>query len=227
MHRIILSGEYLELIESLASLECSIALLTAENPLLPHPVRFHADLQFLRLSDKKAFVLKNSDISIDNYSIYKSKESPSDKYPRDCLLNCLIIGDKAFGNAKALDEYLLEYLKNSNFEFINVKQGYAKCSTLVVDEKHAITADCSIYKALTENDIDVLKIENGNILLPGYDYGFIGGASGKLGNSIIFTGSIKTHPQGSEIARYIKSCGLEIIELNQGKLIDIGGIIEL
>lgn len=226
MHKIILSGQFPEIINKLKTdgFDC---ILTQPNPVLPFPVRFHADLQFLKIENKKAFILKNSDFSLDNYTLYKTKENPDIKYPKDCLLNCLITSNKVFGNINALDHNLLDYFKKNNFELIHVNQGYAKCSTLLIDESHAITADSSICKALRENNIDVLKIEQGHIVLTGYDYGFIGGASAKIGDKVIFTGSLKTHPQGTEIENYIKSRHLKILELTASSLIDIGGIIKL
>ena len=57
---------------------------------------------------------------------------------------------------------------------IHVKQGYTRCSLLPVDDQSFITSDTGIAKTLADYDTDVLLIRPGHILLPGFDYGFIG-----------------------------------------------------
>ena len=79
-----------------------------------------------------------------------------------------------FGKESNASRYIINYAKQSGKRFVNVNQGYSKCSVAKVSEKAAITADSSLYKAMTEQGIDVLLISQGNITLKGYDCGFIG-----------------------------------------------------
>ena len=60
-----------------------------------------------------------------------------------------------------------------------VKQGYAKCSTVLVNEQACITADTSIAAAVKQCGLDVLQIRPGFVELPGYPYGFLGGGKRK------------------------------------------------
>ncbi|MFI3325535.1 MAG: hypothetical protein R3Y35_05105 [Clostridia bacterium] len=226
MYKVMVSSEFPQIINSLQN-KGYVCIKIQANPFLPYPVRFHSDLQFLKIDSNKAFVLKNNCLDLEEYNLLKTYENPGDKYPNDCLLNCLILGKKVFGNKNAIDKNLLHYFQKNNFDFIHVNQGYAKCSTCIIDKSHCITADPCIYNALTENNINVLKINEGYIDLKGYDYGFIGGSSGKIGDKIIFTGSLKTHPQGEIIKNYIENLNYQIIELTNNRLIDIGTIIEL
>ena len=136
-----------------------------------------------------------------------------------------------------------------NIEIIDVPQGYTKCNTLIVDEYSIITSDVGIYNAcygrprITDVDasakfdknylsgasvpqLEVLLIEKGHIILQGFDYGFIGGTSGRVGDTIIFNGDITQHPDYEKIAAFIESRGLKIKYFAEYPLEDIGSIIE-
>src|SRR5690606_21807117 len=120
------------------------------------------------------------------------------------------------------------YLKKENLEFVDVKQGYSKCSMAVIDERAIITADYPIYKELSKRGIDVLLIQPGHIVLEGYSYGFIGGATGNLSKDVIMiSGSMKEHPDKLKIENFIKRYNKEIYWLSHEKIIDIGTIITL
>jgi hypothetical protein len=64
-----------------------------------------------------------------------------------------------------------------NFNIIDVKQGYTKCSVLPVSNNAFITDDISIYNQCVSFGIDVLYVGKGDVSLPGYNYGFIGGCA--------------------------------------------------
>ncbi len=92
-------------------------------------------------------------------------------------LNCLYISGKLYGREEAIDVSVKKITAMKNgIEIVDVKQGYTRCSTAVIGKNSAITADSTIYNALTKNGIDVLKIDSGSVRLDGYGYGFIGGA---------------------------------------------------
>lgn len=48
------------------------------------------------------------------------------------------------------------------------------------------------------------------VILEGQPYGFLGGASGKVGNTIIFNGDITRHSDYEAIREFIESRGLDI-----------------
>ena len=72
--------------------------------------------------------------------------------------------------------------------------------------------------------LDVLLIRPGYIILKGFDYGFIGGTCGRIGDEIIFNGDISAHPDYDAIQAFIKSRGLDIKYFDY-PLEDIGSII--
>jgi hypothetical protein len=108
---------------------------------------------------------------------------------------------------------------------LHVNQGYTKCSCVVVDGSAVITSDEGIYSALRDAEgIDVLKVRPGYVTLPGFEYGFLGGASGRAGNTVLFNGGLDTHPDGDEVRRFILDRGLEVFEVRGRELADIGTI---
>ena len=54
---------------------------------------------------------------------------------------------------------------------------------------------------------------------------FIGGCSGRTDDAVIFTGKLESHPDGAQMRSFIRSRNLQIVELADGPLIDIGGMI--
>jgi hypothetical protein len=97
-----------------------------------------------------------------------------------------------------------------------------------VDNRSFITADAGLASALESQGAVVLKIKPGSILLPGFDYGFIGGCSGRIGNTIFFFGNIKMHSDYSGIKDYIMQHNSKIeILCDNMPLTDIGGFVEV
>ena len=146
-------------------------------------------------------------------------------YPDDIRLNFAIMGKRIFGNIKYCDSKILQRLKD--YEIYNCKQGYCKCSCLVIDENALITDDKSIYNVATANGVDCLLISKGDVVLPGHEYGFIGGASGKISkDEILFFGDITKHRDYKKIADFIEKHGCKMISLDF-PLTDFGGMIPL
>ena len=129
------------------------------------------------------------------------KTSLSSHYPNDIAYNVLIYKNLAFGKKNYIDTVVLNELEKRNISVINVNQGYAKCSCTVCDDG-VITADDSIYDALIKNDVRALKITPGHVKLSGYDYGFIGGASGIVLEKLTFFGDISKHPDFLKIKAF-------------------------
>ena len=80
---------------------------------------------------------------------------------------------------------------------------------------------------MREHGCDVLLIQPGHIDLPGYDYGFIGGASFVYENKVIFFGNIEGHPDYTEIRDFIDEAGYEMIYEKNTQLTDLGGAVVL
>lgn len=145
-------------------------------------------------------------------------------YPEYLAYNGVFLDRYFIHNLKYTSPVLLKEAEYMGLELVNVNQGYTKCSCVVVDGRSIITADEGIANKLLDIDIDVLKIETGHVLLDGFDYGFIGGASGRVGDRIVFNGDLNTHPNHEMIREFILNKGLEIIDFKGLELYDIGTI---
>lgn len=201
--------------------------------LLPKPCASHPDMLLCHMGGETIVAGSASlhqALTALGMNAQLAETLPRAPYPHDILLNCLILGDKLFANLKYTAPEILAFTKLKRFTTVSVAQGYARCSVCIVDENSMITADVSIQKAAKEQGIDVLLIQPGFITLPGYDYGFVGGCCGQIGQKhIAFCGNLNTHPDGETICRFLKSKNIKITELPSpdGKLWDIGGIVPL
>ena len=91
-----------------------------------------------------------------------------------------------------------------------------------------ITSDDGIYLSCLKNNVPVLKICQGHIRLDGYDYGFIGGASGQISdNTIFFAGDITVHPDFEKISEFLKFNNIKFLSVPKVPLVDVGSVIEL
>jgi hypothetical protein len=115
-------------------------------------------------------------INIRGINIVKGMKDPGKAYPLDAAYNVCVLGKYAIHNFEHTDKMLIEYLKKE-YELIHIRQAYSKCLISPVTENFVITQDKGIAKALEKKNIDVLLIEEKEILLDGYPWGFIGGAS--------------------------------------------------
>ena len=151
-------------------------------------------------------------------------EKIGETYPKDVPYNCACTGKYFIHNLKYTDEVLLAKAKELGMTFINVKQGYTKCNTVIVNQDAIITSDMGIYNGCKEQ-MKVLLISPGQVLLPGMNTGFLGGASGRIGREIIFNGDLSQHKDFQAIVDFIQSEGLKAVWFEGCPLTDIGTII--
>lgn len=188
-----------------------------------HPVNFNTLVIAPNVYDYYKERLKNKAINI-----IKGEKRLNYKYPDNIPYNVGRISNLAIHNFQYTDEALKHYLKQENLQFINVKQGYSKCSLCLVNNSVGITSDYPIYKKLTNLGFEILLIEPGSISLQLQEYGFIGGTNGSLSKEeSIFAGSLKEHPNEEEILKIFKKNNVELKFLSNKKLMDIGTIITL
>lgn len=187
---------------------------------LAEPVSKHADMLLGSIDGR--LVLTRSYYE-DNKKIFTgtdpllTDERHGEKYPADILLNFIDTKNAVIGYGKALTRLI-------NKPVINVKQGYARCSTLICRD-FAVSADVGILSALSSLGYDTLQIKPGYIDLPGYDFGFIGGASFADENTVYFFGSLAYHPDGEKIRAFIEKRNVNMIELSDDPLTDYGGAV--
>lgn len=151
----------------------------------------------------------------------------SPAYPGDIAYNAACTGKYLIHNLRYTAPGILQYAEKAGMVLIDVKQGYAKCSTVIVDEDSIITYDRGIAKACSSAGVDVLAIRPGHVLLPGFDTGFIGGASGRIDDTICFNGDLSAHPDSRDITDFISERGLRIRSFREWPLTDIGSIFSL
>jgi len=169
------------------------------------PISMHPDIYMCKLKDKIFFG--------EEYLL-------SSEYPNDVLYNAACVGEYI-----VCSKYTSPMLINeSALKPLIVPQGYVKCNLVVLDDTHVITEDVGIGKALEGSGIDCLVINPHEVKLTGYPYGFIGGASGRIGNEIVFNGDITKHSDFGKIKEYIECIGLSIKSFDY-PLEDIGSII--
>lgn len=204
-------------------------LLVPKNNLLYYSVCGHPDMLIHILDKLNILVNKDMDsffiytLKSLGYNVFLSENSIKSKYPYDILLNGVQIGNNFLHNLKYTDPKLLTFLEQKNF--LDVKQGYSKCSTAIISDTAAITSDIKIYESLKSVNIDVLLIPPKHIELPGLDYGFIGGTCGLLDSATIaFFGSLKKYKYGKEVLSFLIKHDVKPIFLSDDHLIDRGSL---
>lgn len=226
------SSECADVIEALNG--AHIGTLNIEPcSILPRGIASHADLQLLHLGNNKVAFSSLADSSqemlrLSGFETYDANSLGSE-YPNDCKLNSAIFGKYILLNEKAAAPILLQYVEENNLTVIHTRQGYANCSVLIAAKDAIITADEGIADALNDYDIDVLKINPGNIFLPGYDTGFIGGVGGMIEKGIMGTaGSLSClKNDGDNIISFLRNRNIYCENLGKKELRDIGGILPL
>ena len=221
-----------EITENLESLNITPVKLSGLD-IFDTPVRNHPDMLCFHVGDNKWIFYKSvydknkreiDELSLD---IILADNPKSGKYPDNIALNAAYLDKYILCAEKHTDKLIFEHCEEEK-TVLNIKQGYAKCSVCIVDEKSVITSDMSIYKTCIQNGIDVLLIRCGYIDLCGYDYGFIGGCSGLIDkNMLAFTGDITKHPDYDGIKEFCDSKNVEIISLSKKKLYDYGSLIPI
>ena len=201
-----------------------IVLLPPFDALCP-PVSTHADMLICYV-ESSMFIHKDYPLDMSAFAnITRIDEPISQKYPNDVLMNIAIVGKNVFANTNHASKTILEHLKTNGYSICHISQGYAHCSTCIVSDNAIITADDIIAREAVRIGIDTLKISSGHVSLPPYEYGFIGGATGVTEDAVYFCGSLSYHPDGAKIQEFIKAHRKEVLELIDGPLMDVGGIL--
>jgi len=195
----------------------------------PDTVLFYLDGEIITTADycdDAPYIFSDIREFCPNIRINFTADERSAKYPDDCIMNALTIGNKIFCKSDSISKAIIEMAKLLGYEIHHTNQGYPACSVLAFGN-NAITADRGIGAVLEKNGVCVTYITEGGISLPPHEYGFIGGASGVVGNKVYFFGDIMKHTDGDIICKVIKNAGFIPISLSDEALSDFGGIIPL
>lgn len=230
MKKVYLSkGAHRALTTYLTRLGCHVETVDHANATY-YPVSTHPDIFMCRLG-----VWENPDIFRGNIRNLR----PS--YPGNIIYNAVCTGKYFIHNLKYTDPQLLSAAgkwKSSRcgsageLITVDVPQGYTRCCCLPVDDTSFITSDNGIARALSAAGADVLTIEQGHILLPDFDYGFIGGCAGHIlipgsRRAILFNGDVASHPDGKKILSFIRQRNITTVYFHEYPLTDIGSILAL
>lgn len=203
------------------------------EPVSTHPDLFMCKIEFSNINNNSSFF--NGDI-----------KKLGSTYLDEAIYNACATGKYFVHNLKISDSEILDWAEQNELEFVDVPQGYTRCNLLPVGPSNFITSDRGIFKALSKAGADVLLISNKNIVLKGYDYGFLAGCAGIIsanknfvhlpscyGSSlvksaeytVIFNGDLSAHQDFKEIIDYINNCRLNALWVRGKKLADIGSIL--
>ena len=211
-----MGGEYFRMLREPLEGRGIRCIALPPNPALDPRIAFHADLSLLHLGGEN--FVGAEELSFDSDFPVISKVPT---HTNDCALNVCIVGDYAI----ACPEYASVLPEEK--KLIAVRQRYARCSVCIIDEHSIITADPGIARACGDL-LDVLLIAPGYIELPGFDYGFIGGASFKLSKyQLAFTGLLDEHPDKKRIERFLQDRGVRPVYLTEENCFDCGSAVLL
>ncbi|MBR6635631.1 MAG: hypothetical protein IKL41_08420 [Clostridia bacterium] len=223
----VVSPQYPQVISALKELDVIPITVTSCESVL-YPLRNHTDMLFAYLGSGTFAVEQSQTVLLNDLDcmglrcLSESIELKPD-YPFDIPLNNCIIGQYFICKSANTPEILKQ-----GKTVIDVKQGYAKCSCVPVDENSLITDDFSIYNAAINFGLDALFVRKCSVQLDGFDTGFIGGCCGKLSKDMLaFFGDITKHPDYAQINSFLRERNVYPQGLFDGELIDIGSVIPI
>ncbi|WP_399387495.1 DUF6873 family GME fold protein [Thermoanaerobacterium sp. CMT5567-10] len=230
---VVVDGRQMEIAYTLNGLGIKV-IMTKKHNSLYEAISFHPDIILHNAGDghiiiapgvNKHFVDRLKDLNLD---VKFGQTMLSRNYPGNIAYNVARLGDYAFHNLKYTDPILRRMLEEKGVKFIHVNQGYTKCNIAIVDEYSFITSDAGIFKTAVKKGFDCLLIEQGDIKLYGFEYGFIGGASGLIDKDVFcVAGDLRFHRNYLKIIDFLKYKNKEVLFLTSGEVKDIGSIIPL
>lgn len=228
MATIVMSDAYPPFCNALRQLGHTV-IPTDTVSILPKPEQCHADLQVLKIEDK-LFALSECANLRERLAAYQPTivSGVGKNYPHNIVLNFLYHNSRIYGRTDCMAAALTQFCKKRRMTPVFMKQGYARCTTLVLNDSAAVTADDGVYQTLTRNGAEVLKIQGDGIRLDGYDKGFIGGASCVIANTVYFFGNAAVLKDYSQITGFCGKYGFSVQNICPGiPLTDIGGAVVL
>ncbi len=197
---------------------------------LAQPVASHPDMLIFPFRDRlfchRAYYATaktkiNTILNASGLSLCLTDDMVSTTYPTDVRLNLVDLDGRILGKADAISKKVKEYAAQNQIPIVPVKQGYTKCSSVVL-KRALITADKGIAYAAQSEGADVLLISPGGVMLPGYSHGFLGGACGIYRNTVFFCGNLDLHPEAAYIRSFCKGHGYNVVSLSEEPLLDAG-----
>lgn len=193
----------------------------------------HPDILLHIIDDKNIIVHKDTEpkfikqLEELSLNVILSSLQLGSSYPLNIILNGVSTPNFFIHYLKYTDSTLLNFVSGRK-KLINVKQGYTKCSTAIVNSNAIMTSDKGIAKALYNENFDILLLPPGDIDLPGLNYGFIGGCCGLIEDNLLaFFGELDHYTHGKEVLSFLKKHKVEPYFLKKGKLTDRGSLLSI
>lgn len=213
-------------LEKIGNVYKSAVINADDGGVASHPdLQIHFLTQTLAVCGRSVFDYYRS-ILPHNIELYEGKADIGGTYPQICAYNIARVGEFVICNLKYAEKSIINFYEEQGKKIINVKQGYTKCNICPISDNTFITEDAGIHNAVQNVDgINSVLLKSGSVGLKGFDYGFIGGATGFAENKVVFCGSLSENPYKEEILSAIDKYGAEYFELSDDKLYDYGSII--
>ncbi len=199
----------------------------------------HPDLQ-LHVLDQRIFVYKGISRRLSaeiqratDKSVILTNSEIRQPYPHDVHLNAVSTPEYFIHHTGQTDPLLLAMAKESGRQIIHLKQGYARCTILPVNETAFITNDRKAAISLKRSGAACLYLPPGDIRLTGYEHGFIGGSAAFVKQPeelyLVTLGDMERYRHYGEIVKFLKGLGIKYtpFPLSPGPLEDMGGILQI
>ncbi|MBV1757530.1 MAG: hypothetical protein KMY55_06760 [Dethiosulfatibacter sp.] len=212
---------------------CSKIIMTRPHPNLMEPVNGHPDMVMMQYDNWTLVVCPEEyEYYLGKFAgkgirVIKGTNRLNRVYPLDIPYNAVRVENAIIHHGAYTDGMVVKRATMDKLVRLDVKQGYTKCSVINMQNHGIITADKQIAKIAKDYGIDTLLISAGNVGLNGFDYGFIGGASGYHNGRLFLTGTLDHHPDCNNIKDFIRSKGLQVVHLSNNPIYDYGTLIIL
>ncbi len=210
-------------------------ILTEAHPDVYEAIACHPDIMLHHIGGEVMVYAPNTPerlvraLEHRGFEMVRGHTGLGSKYPMTIPYNVARVGKFALHNTRYTDPVVKELLEAKGIEFIHTNQGYSKCLTCIVDSNSIITSDQDIYKRAVQYKMEVLLIEpDDSIRLEPLSMGFFGGAAGLVGkNRLAIAGNLKTHKSCGKILDFLSLKCVDVVMLNDERLIDMGSIIPI
>lgn len=204
------------------------------HPNLVGTCRSHPDISFFRIAPDTLVYAKDCDpafvhtLQAHGIHMIAGETALQPEYPYDIPYNGVRIGQYFLHNLRYTDTQVKRICQEENLTMLHVKQGYTCCSTAVVRDDLVMTADTGIYRVLQQTgQVNTLLVPpQKSIRLPGMDYGFIGGASGRMDDThFALAGHVKYLENEQQIQGFLERNGVQLINLTDQEPVDLGTLL--
>lgn len=191
----------------------------------------HPDIFFFQYTENQLVFAPNTpkewvaELHKAGIKLMRGKQALGFAHPETVHYNACGTKNILVHNLKHTDERILKLYADK--QQINVSQAYTRCNLLALNEKTFITSDLGISKKLQESGFDVFFIDPHQIHLEGHDYGFFPGCCGVFNQNLVVCGNTAKLKEKPELDAFLSRNGFNLIELYDGALTDLGGIMFL